>query len=619
WVEVYVEANDLLAGVEARDDGGEWVTLTKRSWGAWAASFHVEDGSLVDFRATSTDGGTDISGEYRWPEGTQVSEEPGDGGGGTAPSGFDASYSAVGGNEWWIQTKVDANEPLSGVDTRVDGGEWKAMDLKDWGSWAVSVHAPEGSLIQFRATSTDGDRDFSTGGWVWTHATPYPSDGQVAAFHNVKGNSGWVQVNVYSEAPLESVEARLDARGSWIALDQQDWGDWARALDAPDGTHVQFRATTTGGQVALSETWRWTDQEPLGMSEVWPQAGSHVSYETGMSFGSPGGYPRTIEDINVTLVYDGEQWRAECEGWREEYDHNGDLEERTRIQETGTFSPPRGASLTGVRVGEHARVETVGCEKGLHRSVFDIVEKTTRSSSRDGETVASPAWKGVYIPEWNEYAEAHWHTKTGLVLEWRWSATGGGFGGDLVSTDAPIGPDDPAPRPPQRDTWPFEESHASYAVEEGAPEDPHIESLLDLTYQGGYWQGVCDATDHISEEEPVERRIHVPYAPGTGPTAPTPGSVVGVGTNRAIEGCEPMPLTVVASHEESYQTTQDGEAVTTTAWYGHETDAAAVDGHAFDAWWDSEKGLALEWRTAGDRSFFDRRGILTDTDAPLAD
>src|SRR5581483_7932482 len=33
--------------VEAMDTGGPWVELTKRAWGSWAASFHVEPGHTV--------------------------------------------------------------------------------------------------------------------------------------------------------------------------------------------------------------------------------------------------------------------------------------------------------------------------------------------------------------------------------------------------------------------------------------------------------------------------------------------------------------------------------------------------------------------------------------------
>jgi hypothetical protein len=62
WVEVFVEADRPLAGVDARANGGAWVALEKRSWGAWAKSFHVPDGSIVEFRARATDGATDMSG-----------------------------------------------------------------------------------------------------------------------------------------------------------------------------------------------------------------------------------------------------------------------------------------------------------------------------------------------------------------------------------------------------------------------------------------------------------------------------------------------------------------------------------------------------------------------------
>ena len=48
WVEVLVGKEPVR--VLAQDTNGPWVELTKRSWGAWAASFHIEPGHEVRFR-----------------------------------------------------------------------------------------------------------------------------------------------------------------------------------------------------------------------------------------------------------------------------------------------------------------------------------------------------------------------------------------------------------------------------------------------------------------------------------------------------------------------------------------------------------------------------------------
>ena len=53
WVEVILSGQDAgsVATVLARDTDGPWVALEKKSWGAWAGSFHIEAGNDVRFRA----------------------------------------------------------------------------------------------------------------------------------------------------------------------------------------------------------------------------------------------------------------------------------------------------------------------------------------------------------------------------------------------------------------------------------------------------------------------------------------------------------------------------------------------------------------------------------------
>jgi hypothetical protein len=76
WVEAKVVSGKPLAGVDARADGGAWHPLSLRSWGAWAASFPIPDGGLVQLRARATDGGQTLSGLYRWPAATPVPAWP---------------------------------------------------------------------------------------------------------------------------------------------------------------------------------------------------------------------------------------------------------------------------------------------------------------------------------------------------------------------------------------------------------------------------------------------------------------------------------------------------------------------------------------------------------------
>jgi hypothetical protein len=67
WVEVDVGPGEADF-VWARDDGGPWVQLSKRSWGVWANSFHIEPGHKVQFTA-HVNGGRYDSCYFTHPQG----------------------------------------------------------------------------------------------------------------------------------------------------------------------------------------------------------------------------------------------------------------------------------------------------------------------------------------------------------------------------------------------------------------------------------------------------------------------------------------------------------------------------------------------------------------------
>ncbi len=154
WVQVGVTATKSLAGVDARANGGAWHALTLRSWGDWAGSFSVPDGSLVEFRARASSGESKLSGTYKWPSGEPTNAPPGGGSGGTSP--FSASFEKVRGNIWWVETEVSSNRALAGLDARVNGGAWFTLSKTSWGSWAKGTSVPAGSSVEFRARATDG-------------------------------------------------------------------------------------------------------------------------------------------------------------------------------------------------------------------------------------------------------------------------------------------------------------------------------------------------------------------------------------------------------------------------------------------------------------------------------
>lgn len=176
WVQVKVHGDPNH--VQAMDNGDPWKELELKDWGDWAASFHIEPGHDVRFRAMDSGtwhescwfthpGGVTPDGD-----GTCTGPEPDDGD--PPPTGFDASFSTPGGNAWWVEVYVETNEPLAGVDARDDGGAWVALEKKDWGAWAKSFHVEDGSLVDFRATSSDGDVDIS-GQYRWPSGDPVTS------------------------------------------------------------------------------------------------------------------------------------------------------------------------------------------------------------------------------------------------------------------------------------------------------------------------------------------------------------------------------------------------------------------------------------------------------------
>lgn len=274
WVEVKVDANAPLAGVDARAGDGPWRALSLRSWGAWAASFHVPDGSIVQFRATSAEGETTYSGRYVWPSGGAAD---GGAGGGSGSGGFAASFENVRGNTWWVEADVRATGgTLQGVDARVNDGAWTALQRTDWGSHAKGMAAPDGSIVELRARSTAGDVVRSQP-YRWPDATPTGGSGDGgsgggsggggtgaydATFRNVKGNEWWIQVDVGSPRALAGVDARVDG-AAWLALEKKSWGSWASSIHAPSGSLVEFRARATDGATDLSGAYRWPDATPV--------------------------------------------------------------------------------------------------------------------------------------------------------------------------------------------------------------------------------------------------------------------------------------------------------------------------------------------------------------------
>ena len=271
WVEVDVDGP--VGAVDARDTNGAWVPLAKKSWGDWAASFRVEPGHDVQYRATRTDGSVVESCWYDHPTGGCTSTATT-----SAPTSTTTStpttttttttptstFTAKGGNEWWVQVDVDGS-PAS-VDARDTNGAWVALAKKSWGDWAGSFRVESGHDVQYRATLGDGsivescwyDHPATSCATATTSTTTAPtSSGFVATFRNVRGNEWWVETEVAATgATLASVRAKVDD-GAWVALEKKSWGSWAKSTHAPLGSQVTFQAVATDGQISTSAPYTW--------------------------------------------------------------------------------------------------------------------------------------------------------------------------------------------------------------------------------------------------------------------------------------------------------------------------------------------------------------------------
>ena len=166
WVQANVAATgETLSKVDMRLNGGTWQPLGKQSWGGWAASMRIVQGTSVQLRATSTAGSTVLSDCYGWiPPSNQDASKVTCGSTPPPPppppsGNFSATFTVSSNvNNWWVEVTVKASGgTLATVDARVNSGAWVGLSKTDWGTWAKSMQVPSGSQVTFRATSTTGE------------------------------------------------------------------------------------------------------------------------------------------------------------------------------------------------------------------------------------------------------------------------------------------------------------------------------------------------------------------------------------------------------------------------------------------------------------------------------
>ncbi|HUR24742.1 MAG TPA: hypothetical protein VM327_01860 [Candidatus Thermoplasmatota archaeon] len=443
WVEVVLSggASGSVSGVQAMDTGGPWTTLPKQDWGAYAASFHIEPGHQVRFRALWSGGDTADSCWFTHPAGLEqcgTSSSSSSSSTSTSGGAFDATFSGVKGNNWWVETRVIANQPLAGVDARVNcAGAWRPLALKDWGAWAASFNVPSGAKVDFRARGTSGATDLS-GGYTWTAATPTtpcggsstttstppPPPAFTASFTNIKGNEWWVETTVAGNQPLAGVDARLgcsQGAGSWNPLTLRSWGAWAGSLHILPGTHVDFRARSTSGATDLSNNaYIWPQATPTDSCDhPWPRVSSFAdiqfrdetrSYDGGEQYYRAQGL--------VHVVWTGSAWDGTC------------AQRVTRMDTAGVWSnvtetyawdraPPKGQ--LPVTVGGVADLQTVsgGCNLSawLDQPVVGRETRTFSLRTSSGDLMPIDAYHG-YDSDIGYFQDAWWDARLGLMLNW---------------------------------------------------------------------------------------------------------------------------------------------------------------------------------------------------------
>jgi hypothetical protein len=471
WVEVILGGADgsSVTSVEAQDTNGPWTALAKKSWGAWTASFRIEPGHDVRFRATWSDGDqlgscwfTHPAGAERCPTTTSTTSTTTTSTTtsttqttsttsttGTAPPPGPITFDHRGGNEWWVEAAVSGATPTR-VQAQDDGGPWTELAFKSWGAWAGSFRIEPGHDVRFRAEVsgawaescwfTHPGGKTPTGGATCSAGSAPPPTQPFATFSGVKGNPYWVEARVAADRPLAGVDARVDD-GAWRPLALRDWGAWAASFHVPDGSYVDFRATATDGATAVSGDYVWPSARPVG---DWPVAGSFVSYLIRTSGGAPDGSWSQSTEARLRLAYDGASWAGRCVGSTTETDYTGTSTTSTfDLAVTGaparaTTTPQAGVAFDPALLESSALAQ---CQQAQD-AIVPEQEASHGTSLRDasGRQVALWTWIGGEPEDRSPYSSdvLVWETRFGLALDWSHSGRGGGFDGHLVDTDAPI-------------------------------------------------------------------------------------------------------------------------------------------------------------------------------------
>ncbi len=170
-------------------------------------------------------------------------------------------------NAWWVEATATSTGTIAKVEAIVNGGAPVVLPATSWGTYAKSFHVAPGSSVVFQATSTDG-QTVTSQAYAWLGAEPAPTPVPVptpepapapftATFApKTQGNKWWIETNVDATAPLAKVDARING-GAWNTMDETQWNSYSTSTKLSKGSVVEFRATSTSGQTAISGAITW--------------------------------------------------------------------------------------------------------------------------------------------------------------------------------------------------------------------------------------------------------------------------------------------------------------------------------------------------------------------------
>ncbi len=495
WIQANVGPADQIASVQFHakqgPEWGPWFTMKHESWGGWTYSYYIPDDAIVQIQAVSKGGASALSSCYYWlpPSGqdartTDCTYTPPPPPPPPPTSGFDATFTAFRGNEWWVQANVAGNnQPVAKVEVRLNDGAFQPLTRQSWGGYAASYHLVQGTVVQMRATAADGQTDLSScRQWIPasnqdasivqcdTAPPPPPPGGLNARFSNVKGNNYWAEAVITANGPVYGVLLMMDCDPNKEDADmtyRADWGKWTLGgTFIPPGARVTMYAYGEEGSTS-SGGYIWPQGTPTsGCPEgpAWPREGSTLRYELHNDLAGGGQSWQTTAWLNVTFdQLEGSDpgvgyFVGTCTGRTVFRDVDG-TETVTHWVTDTTVNPPvmtrtprPGFQVGGGNMPALLYVDHFGVNSGDCRSddsadwtvtARGTQTKTMRLLDADGEPRTMTVWHADdYAADSVEDKTIEWETTAGFVLHWERSGRqsgGGSFTGDLVATDAPVG------------------------------------------------------------------------------------------------------------------------------------------------------------------------------------